>query len=143
MAGRKDPFLGFNFAVEIRGLVVGGFSEVSGLQAETEVQEYREGGVNEFIHKRAGPIRYPSNVTLKKGITDSTAMWSWYHDVMRGKIERKNISIVLMDSAGQEQRRWNFRRAYPVKWTGPDLRANNSEVAVETVELAHDGLSPQ
>ena len=140
---RTDPFLGFNFAVEIRSLVVGGFSDVSGLQAELEVQEYREGGVNEYIHKRAGPTRYPSNLTLKKGITDATALWSWYCDVMQGTIERKNLSIVLMDSAGNEQRRWNFLRAYPVKWTGPDLRAATAEVAAETVELAHDGLSPQ
>jgi len=140
---RTDPFLGFNFAVEIRSLVVGGFSDVSGLQAELEVQEYREGGLNEYIHKRAGPTRYPSNLTLKKGVTDATALWSWYCNVMQGTIERKNLSIVLMDSAGNEQRRWNFLRAYPVKWTGPDLRAATAEVAAETVELAHDGLSPQ
>jgi len=140
---RKDPFLGFNFAVEVRGLVVGGFSEVAGLQAESEVQEYREGGVNEYIHKRAGPIRYASNLTLKRGITDATALWPWFHDVMNGKIERKNVSIVLMDSAGEEKRRWNFQRAYPVKWVGPDLRGGTAEVAVETVELAHDGLAPR
>jgi phage tail-like protein len=139
---RHDPFLSFNFAVEIEGLVVGGFSEVSGLQVEAEVQEYREGGVNEYIHKLAGPIRYPSNLTLKRGITDATALWSWYLDVMQGTIERKNVSVVLMDSAGEEQRRWNFQRAYPVKWTGPDLRAATAEVAAESVELAHDGLAP-
>ncbi len=143
VGARSDPFLSFNFAVEIRGLVVGGFSDVSGLQAELEIQEYREGGVNEYIHKRAGPTRYPSNLTLKKGITDATALWSWYCNVMQGTIERKNLSIVLMDSAGNEQRRWNFLRAYPVKWTGPDLRAATAEVAAETVELAHDGLSSQ
>jgi len=140
---RKDPFLSFNFAVEVKGLVVGGFNEVSGLQAETEVQEYREGGVNEYIHKRAGPTKYSSNLTLKKGITDTTALWSWYCDVIQGKVERKNVSVVLMDSEGQEKRRWNFQRAYPVKWVGPGLRATASEVAVETLELAHDGLAPR
>src|SRR5215470_18891799 len=97
----KDPVLGFHFAVEISGLQVAGFSEVSGLQAEIEVQEYREGGVNEYIHKRAGPTKYASNLVLKKGIADSTALWSWYCDVMRGKIERKNLSVVLLDSAGE------------------------------------------
>src|SRR6266481_4233346 len=140
---RKDPFLSFNFVVEIDGLVAGGFSEVSGLQAEAEIQEYREGGVNEYIHKRAGPIRYPSNLTLKRGISDPTALWSWYSDVMQGTIERKNVSIVLMDSAGDEKRRWNFQQAYPVKWTGPELRAAVAEIAFESVELAHDGLAPQ
>lgn len=140
---RTDPFLAFNFAVEIHGLVVGGFREVSGLQSEAEVQDYREGGVNEFIHKRAGPIRYPANISLKTGITDSTALWSWYRDVAGGKVQRKNISIVLMDGAGQEQRRWNFMRAYPVKWVGPEFKALGSEVAIEAMELAHDGISPQ
>lgn len=137
---RHDPLLGFNFSVEVEGLTVGGFNEVSGLQAETEVQEYREGGVNEFVHKRAGPTRYPSNLVLKKGMADSTALWSWYCDVIQGKIERKNLSIVLMDSAGQENRRWNFQQACPVKWAGPPLRAGASEVAVEVVELVHKGL---
>ena len=141
LGGRKDPFLGYNFAVEIEGLVAGGFSEVSGLQTEIEVQEYREGGVNEYIHKRAGPAKYPSNLVLKRGITDVRTLWNWYWDVAQGKIERKNVSVLLMDSAGQEKLRWNFEKAYPVKWVGPDLKGTTSEVAVETLELAHHGLA--
>jgi phage tail-like protein len=139
---RKDPYLGFNFAVEIDSLVVGGFNEISGVEAETEVQEYREGGVNEFVHKRAGPIKYASNLVLKRGISEAAGLWSWYADVMQGKIERKTVSIVLLDSACEEKRRWSFQRAYPVKWVGPSLRAVTGEVAVESVELAHDGLIP-
>jgi phage tail-like protein len=76
-------------------------------------------------------------------MTDATALWSWYCDVMQGKVERKNVSVMLMNSAGEEQQRWNFQRAYPVKWAGPNLRASASEVAVETLELAHDGLAPK
>jgi len=140
---RKDPYLTFNFAVEIEGLVAGGFNEVSGLQAEIEVQDYREGGVNEYIHKRAGPARYPSNLTLKRGMTDTTTLWSWYCDVMQGKIVRKNVSVILMNSAGEEKKRWNFQKAYPVKWAGPGLKSSTSVVAVETLELAHDGLAPR
>ncbi|HVW83628.1 MAG TPA: phage tail protein [Bryobacteraceae bacterium] len=139
--GRKDPFGGFNFAVEIEGLVAGGFSEVSGLSAEVEIQEYREGGVNEFIHKRAGPAKYSSNLVLKHGMTDAKALWNWHWDVLHGRVERKNVSVLLLDRQGQEQRRWNFEKAYPVKWTGPELRATSSEVAVESLELAHSGLS--
>jgi phage tail-like protein len=141
--GRKDPVLGFNFKVEISGVFVAGFSDVSGLQAEIEVQEYREGGVNEYIHKRAGPTRYPSNLVLKRGITDNTELWSWYRDVMRGTIKRKPIDVVLMSSSGDEKRRWKLQNAYPVKWTGPDLKATAAEVAVEALELAHEGLAPQ
>jgi phage tail-like protein len=138
---RQDPFLNFNFAVEIEGMVHAGFSEVSGLQVETEVQEYREGGVNEFIHKRAGPTRYPSNLVLKKGITVVHELWDWYWQVTQGIIERRNLSVLLMDTTGQEQRRWNFEQAYPVKWVGPDLRASANEVAVESLEFAHKGLA--
>jgi phage tail-like protein len=137
---RHDPILSFNFAVEISGLFVAGFTDASGLQAEIEVQEYREGGVNEYIHKRAGPARYPSNLVLKKGITDSTELWSWYCNVLQGTIQRKSLDVVLMDSAGAERRRWTFQNAYPVKWMGPDLKAQSSEVAIESLELAHEGL---
>jgi phage tail-like protein len=140
---RKDPVLGFHFAVEISGLFVAGFNEVSGLQAEIEIQEYREGGVNEYIHKRAGPTKYPSNLILKKGVTDSTVLWSWYRDVMSGTVQRRPVDVVLMSSSGDEKRRWKLQNAYPVKWTGPDLKATASEVAVETLELAHEGLTPQ
>jgi phage tail-like protein len=141
IADRKDPYLAFNFAVEIDDLVVGGFNEVSGLQAETEIQEYREGGVNEYVHKRAGPTRYPTNLVLRKGISDTKALWSWYCNVIQGKVERKTVSVLLMDAAGDEKRRWSFQSAYPVKWVGPDLRAASSEVAAEIVEIAHEGLA--
>jgi phage tail-like protein len=110
------------------------------LQAELEVNEYREGGVNGYMHKRAGPAKYPSNLILKKGITDNTELWTWYSKVLQGKIERKSFDVVLMDSAGSEQRRWTFQNAYPVKWAGPDLKAQGSEVAIESIELAHEGL---
>jgi phage tail-like protein len=140
MGGRHDPFLSFNFAVEISGLIVAAFNEVSGLQAEIEVQEYREGGVNEYIHKRAGPARYPSNLILKKGIGDSTELWSWYCNVLQGTIQRKSLAVVLMDSTGAEQRRWTFQNAYPVKWAGPDFKAQGSDVAIESLEMAHEGL---
>lgn len=137
---RNDPFMGFRFLVELGGVVVAGFSEVTGLQVETEVQDYREGGLNDFMHKLAGPTRYPSNLVLKHGITDKRELWKWHQDVALGKVERKNGSIVLLDAAGEEMWRWNFEGAYPVRWNGPDLRANTAEVAVETLEMVHRGI---
>ncbi|HEX3094733.1 MAG TPA: phage tail protein [Candidatus Angelobacter sp.] len=137
----RDPVLGFNYAVEITGVFVAGFSEVSGLNAEIETFDYREGGVNGYLHKFAGPVRYPSNLVLKKGITDSKDLWSWYWNVMNGTIQRKQVDVVLMDAAGDEKRRWTLQNAYPVKWAGPDLKAAASEVAVEAIELVHEGLS--
>lgn len=141
LGARKDPLLGFRFAVEIEGLVTAGFSDVTGLHGEIEVQQYREGGVNAYMHQRAGPVKYTSNLTLKKGIlSDSRELWNWYCNVAQGNIQRKNVSVVLLDEQGSEKIRWNLLRAYPVKWTGPDLHAMTSEIAFETVELAHHGI---
>ncbi len=137
---KKDPYLSFRFRVEIDGIENGGFTEVSGLQAEVEVFDYREGGVNEFIHKLAGPVRYPSNVTLKHGLMEADRIWKWEQEMLDGRIERHNMSIILMDAAGQDKWRWEFKKAYPVRWSGPDLRASTAEVAIETLELAHQGL---
>jgi len=138
---QNDPYLGFRFQVEIEGMTVGGFSEVSGLQVEVEVEDYREGGQNEFVHKLVGPTRYPANLTLKHGLMDAMALWEWHQAVRNGQIQRKNGSILLLDSTGKEVRRWNFANAHPVRWSGPDLRAATAEVALESIELVHGGLS--
>ena len=71
---------------------------------------------------------------------DADQIWKWEQQILQGNIKRTNVSIVLMDEAGQEKWRWNFKDAYPVKWSGPDLRAGTAEVAVETLELAHRGF---
>lgn len=140
VGNRKDPYLGFNFVVEIEGIIVGGFNEVSGLHVEIEVQTIREGGRNEFMRQIPGPAKYPSNLVLKRGLTDDAALWNWHRDVARGRIQRKNGSVVLRDAAGQAKWRWNFQKAFPVKWTGPDMRAGTAETAIEALELVHEGL---
>jgi phage tail-like protein len=136
---RTDPYLGAHFFVEIDGIDHGGFSECSGLQAETEVTEYAEGGNNAFVHKLAGRTKF-SNITLKRGLADSGVLWSWYLDVTRGKIERKDVSVVLYDRQQMEVWRWNLREAYPVKWIGPALNAGTPAVSIEALELAHSGF---
>lgn len=141
LGDRRDPYFSLRFLVEIEGLVVGGFSEVSGLQAEVEVESYREGGENEYVHQLPGPTRYPQNLILRRGLTELDTLWAWHQDVRRGVIRRRNGSIVLLDAAGGEAWRWSFVGAYPVRWTGPELRAGASEVAVETLELVHRGLT--
>jgi phage tail-like protein len=141
VGARSDPFLSFSFLVEIDGLVLGGFSEVTGLQTELEVLDYREGGMNEYVHKVAGPARYPANLVLRRGLTDARALWEWQHAAATGSVERKSGSIVLLSDAGEEVWRWNFVDAYPVRWTGPELRAGSATVAVEALELAHRGLA--
>ena len=136
---RKDPYSSFRFLVEIDSLVVAGFSEVSGLQAETHIEDYREGGVNDHVHKLPKETTY-SNIILKRGITDSEVFWKWHQDVVNGKIERRNGYIVLLDSEKNETWRWNFLDAYPAKWSGPDLRADSDAVAFESIELVHNGI---
>jgi phage tail-like protein len=136
---RNDPYNIFIFQVEIQGLIVGGFSEVSGLQVETETYDFREGGVNDRLHKVPKGSKH-SNITLKRGITDSDTLWKWYQNVVNGIVERKSGRIILLDSEGNEKWQWAFEDAYPVKWIGPDLRAKTGETAVETLELAHNGI---
>lgn len=140
---RRDPVPAFRFRVEIEGIDVAGFQEATGLEAELEVHEYREGGRNDFVHKLPGAVRYPSNLVLRRGIADSEALWRWCErslDGIEGRVSRRTVDVVLLDAAARERRRWTFYGAYPVKWTGPQLRAETEEVALESLELAHRGL---
>jgi phage tail-like protein len=138
---RTDPYPAFNFFVEVQGLVLGGFSEVTGLQVEIEVEDYREGGLNSHLHRLAGPTRYPSNLVLRRGVTDGALLWEWQQEVIGGKPARRHGSVALLDSVGEQAARWDFIAAYPVRWTGPELRASSADVAMEALELAHDGLT--
>ena len=139
---RRDPFRSFNFAVEIDGLARAGFRECSGLDASQDPIEYREGTEGLTTRKLPGLNKY-SNITLKWGMTDDHELWDWRKKAMTGKVERKNGSIVLLDDTGAEKMRWNFREAWPTKWTGPSFNATGNEVAIETLEIVHEGLELQ
>jgi phage tail-like protein len=136
---RVDPFLGFNFLVEIDGITQAGFQEVSGLDASTDNVDYREGADPNHVRKLSGLNKF-SPISLKRGITDTDELWKWRQTVMDGKTERKNGSIVLLDDAGAEKIRWNFSNAWPSKWTGPSFNAATTAVAVETLEITHEEL---
>jgi phage tail-like protein len=81
-----------------------------------------------------------SNIVLKWGLADDTQLYQWHRDAVNGNVQRRNGSIVLLDRRGQEVARWNFVRAWPTKWDGPDLTAEGNDVAIETLELAHEGV---
>jgi phage tail-like protein len=134
---RTDPYRNFSFLVEIGGITQAGFSDCSGFGASTDPIEYREGGETKTVRKLAGLTKYP-NITLKWGLTDSRELYNWYRDVVNGKIERKSGSIILLDLEGNEKVRWNFFEAWPTKWDGPDFTAKGNDVAIETLELAHE-----
>jgi phage tail-like protein len=136
---RNDPYGRFNFLLEIDGVATAGFTEVSGLSTETSVIEYREGSDRSPTRKLPGITKY-SNITLKRGITKDRSLWQWRKMVMDGATQRKNGSVVLLDESRQEVARWNFHDAWPCKWEGSSLNAKSSEVAIETLELAHEGF---
>ena len=136
----SDPYGAFRFRVEILGLQVGGFTEVSGLEREVQVEDFREGGVNDHTHKLATVTKYP-NLTLRRGLADAVELWQWHQDVVNGRIQKRQINVVLIDTAGQDRWRWVFERAYPVKWSGASLNATTNGVFVESVEFAHDGVT--
>jgi phage tail-like protein len=138
---RVDPYGSFDFLVEIDGITRASFQEASGLDSAIDITEYREGGDNQTSRKLPGKTKF-SNITLKRGVTDDRELWDWHQLWVKGdpKAKRINGSIVLLDRQGQEKARWNFVNAWPAKWTGPSLNAKSSDVAIETLELAHEGL---
>jgi phage tail-like protein len=135
---RHDPFGNFSFRVEIDGQVVAGFTEVNGLSSEIAVIEYREGG-DQRIRKLPGVRKY-NNLVLKRGITSDRSLWEWHQTAANGRVERRNGSVLLLDAERNVVARWNFHDAWPVKWQGPDLDGQSSDVAIETLELAHEGI---
>jgi len=141
-----DPFLAAKFWVEIAGVANGFFTECSGLNAETEIFEYAEGGLNDFVHKLPVRTKY-SNIVLKRGWVETDDLWKWYEKTIAGRIEAKSVSILVFENKVQSptspKARWDLIQAYPVKWQGPEFNADSEAVVVETLELAHRGWQRQ
>jgi phage tail-like protein len=132
-----DPVSPSFFLVDV-GEAIGYFTEVTGLTMEYDVFEYQEGGVNDFVHKLRGRMKFP-NLVLKRGITHEESFVKWFM-ACREKTERRDLSITLLGPDLKPIRTWSFAGAMPVKWTGPDFKATATEVGVETIEIAHQGL---
>jgi len=136
---RNDPYRSYNFIVEIDGIARAAFRECSGLDTSNDPIDYREGTDGRHVRKLPG-LTKSANITLKWGTTDDAALWQWRKTVMDGVVQRKNGSIVLLDDTGSEKLRWNFNDGWPTKWTGPTFNATSNEVAIETLEIVHEGL---
>ncbi len=136
---RVDPYMNYNFLVEIDGITRAAFKECSGLDSTTDAVDFREGGQNSVVRKLPGKTTH-SDISLKWGMTDSDELYKWRKTVVDGKTERKNGSIVLLDAQGNEKLRWNFVNAWPSKWEGPSFDATGNDVALETLTLVHEGL---
>jgi phage tail-like protein len=138
---RPDPYRAFRFLVEIDGTEHGGFQTVGGLERQTTIEPYREGGINEFEHQLAVKTSYPP-LTLKRGLVDPW-LWDWHQDVINGSVQRRPISIVLLDETGQEVWRWICAAAFPAKWSGAEFDALANNIAAESVEIVHHGITRQ
>lgn len=130
----------FRFKVEIDGLEAGGFSEVTGFDASIDVMEYREGDMVQTPMKMPGLKKY-GNITLRKGLADTTVLYDWITAGIEGEVERKTLTITLLDQTESPVASWQVINAWPVKYTGPDFNATSSEVAIETLEVAHEGMT--
>lgn len=137
---RKDPYRGFRYRVEIEGITQAGFSEVSGYNTSLDVIEYREGNERTTPRKLPGLTKY-GNITLKWGVTDSTDMYKWIEEAVNGKIERKTVTIISINEEGGDVATWQVIEAWPAKYTAPNFNAKGNEVAIESLELAHEGLT--
>lgn len=138
----EDPARSFKFNVVLvlNNNPVAAFMECSGLNMDREVENYAEGGLNEYVHILPGRTKY-NNIVLKRGIVKSNELWEWYQEgISNANVKRVNFSIKLYTPQGEVLKTWDIIDAYPVKWSGPTLNTANAEIAVETIEIAHHGL---
>lgn len=138
---RSDPYRAFNFSVELDGLTVASFSEVSGLTAEGDAVDYREGtdAINN-VRKLTGLRKY-ANLMFKRGYVQDDSLWTWYRQIANGENVRRNGSVILLDEARNPKLRWNFENAWINKIEGPSFKASGNDVAIESMELVHEGLT--
>jgi phage tail-like protein len=138
---RQDPYRNFRFRVEIDGIIQGGFSDVVFGSASTDVIEYREGNEPMVMRKLSGLTRY-GNIQLRYGVTESKELWAWRKQVIDTGAtgNRRTMSVVLMDEAGNDQARWDIWNAWPVRYDPPDFLAKDGKVAIEMIEIAHEGF---
>jgi phage tail-like protein len=135
---QPDPVAELRFQIELPGLTIGRFTECTGLSIEVETKEYMEGGANDYVHKLPTRVKYP-NLVLKRGVTHEDALLKWFVE-SRFTPQRRDMTISLLGPGLGLVRSWVFMNAYPVKWTGPNLNANSNAVAMETLEIVHNGL---
>lgn len=138
----ENPLVSAWFGIEFQGIIDGAFRECTGLGSENEIVEYKASGPKgEFIIRKVPGRMKWNNITLKRGITSDMKMWEWRREVEQGNVEgaRKNGSIVMFNTKGEEVARWDFVAAWPSKITGPAANAGNNEMAIEELEITHEG----
>lgn len=138
---RTDPYRAYNFVLEIDNVPKGAFAEVGGLTADGDSVDYREGtDLQSNVRKLVGLRKY-TNLMLKRGYTQDKALWQWYTNIMNGVPDRRNVTIVLMNERREAVLRWHAENAWINKIEGPALKASSNDVAMESLELVHEGLT--
>ena len=140
-ADRRDPYRAFNFQLQIDGIPLGAFSEASGLTADGDSVDYREGTDRQNNVRKLTGLRKYSNITLKRGYTQDLSLWQWYTSAVNGTPDRRNVTVVLMNESRQAVLRWHAENAWVNKIEGPSFKATGNEVAMESVEIVHEGLT--
>ena len=135
-----DPYRAYNFKLRIGESEVGHFTECSGLGAKVQAIQYRESGDSQVVRQIPGHVQY-ADVTLRYGLTDSQELWEWFMNTVRGRVERKNVSIAILASDGvAEVMRWNLFNAWISEWRGAPLDALSHEVAIESVTIVFETM---
>jgi phage tail-like protein len=152
-AVRVDPYRAFNFLITLvdsanapgtaltqnQSKPAGGFSECSGLEMSLDIEEYKEGGNNGLILRFPTRVKW-ANLRLKRGVAIADDLWLWHYGFVQGKVVRRDGVVTLQDEQQNPVKVWSFTRGLPVKWTGPSLNASQNQVAIEELEIAHEGL---
>ena len=152
-AVRVDPYRAFNFVISLvdsanapgtaltptQSKPAGGFSECSGLEMSMDIEEYKEGGNNGLILRFPTRVKW-ANLRLKRGVAIADDLWLWHYGFVQGKVVRRDGVVTLQDEQQNPVKVWSFTRGLPVKWTGPSLNATQNQVAIEELEIAHEGL---
>jgi phage tail-like protein len=138
---RHDPLTNFRYRLEIDGLTIAGFSEVTIGETVTDVIDYREGNDAPHVRKLSGLTKY-GNITLKRGMTTSLELYDWHKQVVDGEVgkARKNVAIVVADETGADKARFVVTEAWPTKYSASELDARGNEVLIETLELVNEGI---
>jgi phage tail-like protein len=154
---RVDPYVAVNFVISlidtssslaiglslaqsaIFDVALGGFSECSGLEMSMEPEEYKEGGLNGTSHQFPNRVKW-SKITLKRGFGTGTTLWDWHYGFVEGRGRRRDGVIVLLDHSHIPVQTWYFQRALPVRYQGPAMNATQNAVAIESLELVHEGV---
>lgn len=138
---RVDPFSSTNFRVEIDGIAAFEFLQVSGIEAEVAVIDYRNGSDKTAVPRKIPGEAKFTNLILKRGLTSDLSLWNWMQQTLDGQVSRRNMSVVLLNEAKESVLRFNLRDAWPVRWSGPNLNGEANDVAIETLEITHEGFS--